>query len=115
MMNLHYAIDEFAIRTPPTFTRVQVIISEPSGGPGRALRRLRWTPGVDGRWRGNGPVTGVSPRRLTIFIAPHDVRHEVMGPTRLWPETHAPRGFPEDGAVAATDRGKRRAAALPPG
>ena len=81
----------------------------------------------DDTWSAHG-----APRRVTLFLALHDIDDEAMGPTRFWPETHAPRCFPgrtsssttsslaclpviclspSRRALAAADRGARRAAA----
>ena len=43
----------------------------------------------DDTWSAHGV-----PRRVTLFLALHDIDDEAMGPTRFWPETHAPRCFP---------------------
>ena len=43
----------------------------------------------DDTWSAHG-----APRRVTLFLALHDIDDEAMGPTRFWPETHAPRCFP---------------------
>ena len=57
---------------------LQVIVSEP-GAPAQDVHS-------DGNW-------GAS-RLVTMFIALHDVLDERMGPTRFWPNTHAPHCFP---------------------
>ena len=36
-----------------------------------------------------------APRLVTVFVALHDLLDERMGPTRFWPNTHAPRCFPD--------------------
>jgi len=38
--------------------------------------------------------SATAPRRLTIFLALHNVVDEAMGPTRFYPGTHAPCCFP---------------------
>ena len=57
---------------------LQVIVSE----PGAAAQDVH----SDSNWG--------TERLVTMFIALHDVLDERMGPTRFWPNTHAPRCFP---------------------
>ena len=58
---------------------LQVIVSE----PGAAAQDVH----SDSNWG--------TERLVTMFIALHDVLDERMGPTRFWPNTHAPRCFPD--------------------
>ena len=59
---------------------VQVIVSE----PGAAAQGVH----------SDSNYSEVSSRLVTVFVALHDVLDERMGPTRFWPNTHAPRCFP---------------------
>ena len=59
---------------------LQVIVSE----PGAAAQDVH----SDSNWSADAP------RLVTAFVALHDLLDERMGPTRFWPNTHAPRCFP---------------------
>ncbi len=60
---------------------LQVIVSE----PGAAAQDVH----SDSNWSTD------TPRLVTMFVALHDLLDERMGPTHFWPNTHAPRCFPD--------------------
>jgi hypothetical protein len=60
---------------------VQVIVSE----PGAAAQDVHSDSNYDAD----------APRLVTVFVALHDLLDERIGPTRFWPNTHAPRCFPD--------------------
>ena len=61
---------------------VQLIVSE----PGAAAQDVH----SDSNWSADAP------RLVTMFVALHDLLDERMGPTFFWPNTHAPRCFPDE-------------------
>ena len=72
------AILAAAVGRDAVLRELQIIVSE----PGAAAQGVH----SDSGW-------GAS-RLITVFIALHDLLDERMGPTRFWPNTHAPRCFP---------------------
>ena len=58
---------------------LQVIVSE----PGAAAQDVHSDSNYD----------AAASRLVTVFVALHDLLDERMGPTRFWPNTHAPRCF----------------------
>ena len=62
----------------------------------------------DDTWSAHGV-----PRRVTFFLALHDIDDEAMGPTRFWPETHAPRCFPGRTSSSTTSSTTSSLACLP--
>ena len=69
---------------------LQVIVSE----PGAAAQDVH----SDSNWSADAP------RLVTMFVALHDLLDERMGPTRFWPNTHAPPWRPPTEALAAERR-----------
>ncbi len=69
---------------------LQVIVSE----PGAAAQDVHSDSNFDIH----------APRLVTVFIALHDLLDERMGPTRFWPNTHAPPWRPPTEALAAERR-----------
>ena len=69
---------------------VQVIVSE----PGAAAQDVHSDSNFDIH----------APRLVTVFIALHDLLDERMGPTRFWPNTHAPPWLPPTASLAAERR-----------
>ena len=65
---------------------LQVIVSE----PGAAAQDVHSDSNFDIH----------APRLVTVFIALHDLLDERMGPTRFWPNTHAPPWRPPTEALA---------------
>ena len=74
------AILAAAVGRDAVLRELQVIASE----PGAAAQDVHSDSNYDAD----------APRLVTAFIALHDVLDERMGPTRFWPNTHAPRCFP---------------------
>ena len=69
---------------------LQVIVSE----PGAAAQDVHSDSNFDIH----------APRLVTVFIALHDLLDERMGPTRFWPNTHAPPWLPPTASLAAERR-----------
>ena len=69
---------------------LQLIVSE----PGAAAQDVH----SDSNWSADAP------RLVTMFVALHDLLDERMGPTRFWPNTHAPPWLPPTASLAAERR-----------
>ena len=69
---------------------LQVIVSE----PGAAAQDVHSDSNFDIH----------APRLVTVFIALHDLLDERMGPTRFWPNTHAPPWLPPTASLVAERR-----------